>query len=218
MITCLNDFISWIAGFESLVFEHITFSALMLFVSYGLVIPLVLLLKRYSYKKLLATLFAVLILFSGLIYEKSQPVNALYVLNKNRQSVMVEHTGEYLAVFHRDSLQLEDLDYQIAPFLDNTQAKYVEDKVLPNYFRFKRNNILVVDRSGVYKIPHLEPDYIILTESAPINLDRLIERYPNTTIIADASNFRSYVERWKVTCSQKNIPFHSTYEKGYYKF
>ena len=36
----------------------------------------------------------------------------------------------------------------------------------------------------------------------------------NTKYIADASNYKSYVQRWKTTCMNKKIPFHSTYEKG----
>ena len=218
MITCLNDFISWIASFENLVFQHITFSALMLSVSYLLIIPFIFLLKKYSYKRLITTLTAFLILIIALIFEKSQTRSELYVLHKNRQSLFIEESGQKLAVYHRDSIPLENFDNQINPFLENTQAKTIEEESLQNYFRFKRNEILLIDSTGVYNVPHFKPDFVVLTESPQINLDRLVKLYPNVKVIADGSNYRSYVTRWKATCIKKDIPFHSTYEKGYYEF
>ena len=82
------------------------------------------------------------------------------------------------------------------------------------YFRFKRKEILIVDSLGIYNLEQASPDYVILTHSPKINMNRLIERYPNCTIVADGSNYHSYVSRWKATCTKQKIPFHSTYEKG----
>ncbi len=36
-------------------------------------------------------------------------------------------------------------------------------------------------------------------------------------IIADGSNYKSYIKLWKTTCEQEKIPFHATAEKGYYR-
>jgi competence protein ComEC len=36
-------------------------------------------------------------------------------------------------------------------------------------------------------------------------------------IIADASNSYAIQKMWSMTCIKKNIPFHSTSEKGYYR-
>ena len=60
-------------------------------------------------------------------------------------------------------------------------------------------------------------DIIIIRNSPKINLDRLLQKINPEIIIADASNYKSYVVSWKESCKNKNIPFHSTYEKGYYK-
>jgi competence protein ComEC len=35
-------------------------------------------------------------------------------------------------------------------------------------------------------------------------------------VIADATNYKSYVKRWKATCEKEKIPFHATAEKGFY--
>jgi competence protein ComEC len=60
------------------------------------------------------------------------------------------------------------------------------------------------------------PDIIILSQSPKINLERTIQDAKPKMVIADASNYRTDVERWKTTCLKEKIPFHSTVEKGFY--
>ncbi|HAF78728.1 MAG TPA: competence protein, partial [Maribacter sp.] len=74
----------------------------------------------------------------------------------------------------------------------------------------------ITDSSVVY--PLSTSDKILLTQSPKINLDRLIDSIQPKEIIADGSNYKSYVDRWKVTCIKNKIPFHYTGEKGAYYF
>ena len=55
---------------------------------------------------------------------------------------------------------------------------------------------------------------IILTHSPKINLERLLIDYNPKQIIADGSNYTSYIKRWKESCKQAKIPLHITREKG----
>ncbi|UPF25785.1 ComEC family competence protein, partial [Flavobacterium psychrophilum] len=71
-------------------------------------------------------------------------------------------------------------------------------------------------KSNIYK-KTMNADIIILRESPKINLERLLSSIKPKIIIADASNYKSYVTNWKQTCAKEKIPFHSTYEKGFYK-
>jgi len=86
---------------------------------------------------------------------------------------------------------------------------------LANTLLFNSKKILIIDSSAVYKTS-ISPDIILLSHSPKINLERLLEIHKPEIIIADASNFKSYIEIWKQTCSKRKIPFHSTYEKGFY--
>ncbi len=88
---------------------------------------------------------------------------------------------------------------------------------LKHFYQIKEQTIFRIDSSAVFEIPKLEPDFIVLTQSPKVNLDRVTERYPNAVYIADGSNYKSYVARWEATCTKKKIPFHNTYEKGFYK-
>jgi competence protein ComEC len=55
---------------------------------------------------------------------------------------------------------------------------------------------------------------LVLTQSPKINLERLLDSVSPQMVIADGSNYRSYVERWKATCHKKKLPFHYTGENG----
>lgn len=78
--------------------------------------------------------------------------------------------------------------------------------------------MLVIDSIGIYNIKELHPDVVILTNSPKIHLNRLIETLQPKQIIADGSNYRSYLDKWELTCKQKKIPFHRTDKKGAYIF
>ena len=76
-------------------------------------------------------------------------------------------------------------------------------------------NLLVIDSLGVYEIPkNTKADYILLSNSPKINLDRVLESLKPQQIIVDGSNYFLYVKRWKETCIKKKIPFHFTGKKG----
>jgi competence protein ComEC len=59
-----------------------------------------------------------------------------------------------------------------------------------------------------------QPHFVLLRNSPKVNLNRIIDSLNPQQIIADASNYKSYVNRWKLTCRDKKIPFHYTNEKG----
>ena len=87
---------------------------------------------------------------------------------------------------------------------------------LKNILQINDTKILVIDKESIYRIP-IKPNIILLTQSPKINLERVIEELNPAIIIADGSNYKYLLENWQQTCLQKNIPFHSTSEKGYYK-
>jgi competence protein ComEC len=84
-----------------------------------------------------------------------------------------------------------------------------------NVYAFKKK-ILCIDSLGIYN-PKQKPEVVVLTQSPKINLKRLISTIQPKQIIADGSNYKSYVKLWKATCEQEKIPFHATAEKGFYR-
>ena len=84
------------------------------------------------------------------------------------------------------------------------------------FFFIISNKILILDSLGIFP-KNSNPNVVLITQSPKINLDRLLTLYHPTMIVADGSNFKSYVKRWKSSCAKMKIPFHATAEKGFYK-
>ena len=75
----------------------------------------------------------------------------------------------------------------------------------------------MVDSLGIYNVKSIKPQWVLLSHSSKINLNRLIDSLHPELIIWDGSNYRTYQERWKLTCEAKKIPFHQTSEKGFFR-
>ena len=76
-------------------------------------------------------------------------------------------------------------------------------------------NLLVIDSSGIYKgiKPHKA---VLLRQNPKIHLGDVIDNLGPDIIIADGTNYPSFVARWKATCEAKNTAFHSTSKDGSY--
>ena len=83
---------------------------------------------------------------------------------------------------------------------------------MPEAFTFDGIPFLIIDSLGVY--PPKKNAVILLCNSPKVHLERLINEIQPMEIIADGSNYASYLKRWKSTCAQHQIPFYSTWEKG----
>ena len=90
----------------------------------------------------------------------------------------------------------------------------IKTDTLQHIYKFEDKTILVIDSLGVYKHLTFQPNYVLLRHSPRLNLNRVIDSLQPQQIIADASNYKSYIARWKATCADKKIPFHITNEKG----
>jgi len=75
----------------------------------------------------------------------------------------------------------------------------------------------VIDSLGVYNIKSIKPEFVLLRQSPKINLNRLIDSLQPKYIIADGSNYKSYLERWDYICKKRKLPFHQTSKKGAFK-
>lgn len=214
-IDLLNNFIGWVARQESFVIQDITISILILIVSYLLIVCLVAVLKKYSYGKLILCGVSMLLFIGAIIYDRSTiPEDHFVIFQQSRTSLFGQLKHNTMTLYSNDSTYDISKDYKVKSYRQALSLDNSSRDSLRNIFRFKRKHILRIDSLGVYIIPDLIPEYIVLNESPKINLSRLLDHYPDATIIADGSNYRSYVERWKATCEERKIPFHSTYEKG----
>ncbi len=73
---------------------------------------------------------------------------------------------------------------------------------------------MIVDSLGIYQNIQIHPDIILLRQSPKINMERLLLTQKPKWVIADGSNYKSYVKRWANTCLKKQIPFYDTGTSG----
>jgi competence protein ComEC len=74
--------------------------------------------------------------------------------------------------------------------------------------------LLIIDSLGIYNVKSFQPDYVLLRNSPKVNLNRMIDSINPKIIIADGSNYKSYIKRWEQTCLKRKLPFHQTGKKG----
>lgn len=213
LISTLNQFITWIANQERFLFEDIHFSIEKLAGSYLCIVILVLLWKRFNYRNLVFGFVSFSILIGIFIWGKQNASETEFIIfHKSRKSLLGYKEAEKFLLFRSDSVAYKKTfpikGYRIARGIDS-----FSEEQLPRLFRYRQQTILVLDSLGVF--PKLsEESIILLTQSPKVNLERLIDSLRPQIIVADGSNYHSYVSRWRKTCKQKKLPFHHTGKEG----
>lgn len=215
IIESLNGFIAWVAQFEDFLFRDIPFTLLQVVLSYLVIVALVQIYKFRTFKWVALCLIGIIgfqvVLFCNKF--KSQ-TDVFIVFNKSRYTMVGQKSNEQLLVHHNLDSTKQQTDniiknYKVGELLDE-----VEIDSLQSLYQFKEKTILVIDSLGVYKGLSFRPNLVLLRNSPRINLNRMIDSLKPEQIIADASNYKSYVKRWEITCEQRKIPLHYTNEKG----
>lgn len=216
IIKAMNSIVGWIADQEHFLFKDISFDGVQLVLGYLIIFSLLVTWSKTKFKNV-AVLCASIICFTGwLIYQELRTSNeqTLILAHQTRNSILVHQNGTTLKVLAYDFESPKKIikDYSVAE-----RTKVIEFDTLKNSYALGSTSIFVMDSSGVYPT-QLKTDHLILTQSPKINLERVIDSIQPQMIIADGSNYRSYVERWKKTCAKRKLPLHYTGEKGAFYF
>lgn len=216
VIKWLNHFVGWIAGQEDFLWREISFSKIKVIAFYLVLFCLWMLWRKFDFKNLAISLISIAILTSSFIwddYNTSQ--NTLTIFQKNRKTLITAQNTHHLNIFSNDSIINHIEKYPLKGYYIGNGISEITKSKIPSVFAFGEQNFIVVDSLGLYP-KYIESAALILTYSPKINLVRVIDSLQPSILIADGSNYKSYVARWKQTCLNKKIPFHSTYEKGAY--
>ena len=215
MINFMNSIIEWVAQQEAFVFKNISFDGMQLLLSYAIILSLMLFFTRISYRRLMVFLGCVVAFQIWVFYTSftTSKTSSLLIAHKNKTSILLHQSAYQLNIYTSDSIGSKAIakDYQIGLGIKNAQFK-----TLQNSYNWKNKEVLLLDSLGVYSSENV--DYLVLTQSPKINLARLIDSIRPKYIIADGSNYGSYIERWKKTCAKRKLPFHHTGEKGAFYF
>jgi competence protein ComEC len=211
----LNKTINWVASFERFIIQDIPFNIYLLISSNLLIVTLIIWFKKPSYNKMIAVLASVIVLqmtYFGTIWS-IQNQKELIVFNMKKSTLIGERIGKNVTLFSKDSIQKNTMikSYLVANF-----STIKSQKALQNLTYFNNKKILILDSLGVYS-DNIKPNILVITQSPKLNLDRLFQKFRPELVVADASNYKTYIKIWKATCEKQKIPFHATGEKGFYR-
>lgn len=220
LIELLNTIIHLIASQEAFVIRNIAFSKEMLCGSYLVLILAILWLKKPTYQKVLLSLSSIVILQLILINQKitTAHTSECIVFNLKKNTLLTERLGNKVTVYSNDSiLNTIENNNALQAYLVANFSKVTQRKLLQNINYCNQQKILIIDSTALYPSSG-EPNIVLLTQSPKLNLERFLKHHKPKQIIADGSNYKSYIKRWKATCLKEKIPFHNTNEKGFYKW
>lgn len=214
LIKSLNEFINWVANQELFVFRDIHYTEGNTLTTYFFLIALILLWYTFNYKNLIFVLASLTLLIGFVVWEKFESSqDELLVFHKSRKSLIGYKNNTHFTLFRNDSLSYIEASYPIRNYLVNRGINHYCEEAIPKTFKFRNTKVLILDSLGVYS-KKFQKSIVILTESPKVNLERLIDSISPKLIIADGSNYTSYIVRWKNTCLEKKLPFHHTGRKG----
>ena len=208
--------IGWVAKQESFIFESISFDFVQLGLSFLALLLLINASRTPTYKRIFLAVLSVIIFQGWTLYQAYEAGKKLevIVLHQTKNSILYHRNGLALSVLTSNPTKAENLvkDYQTGE-----RTKTITYDSLANSYTVQNSSLLILDKTGIYPSKSSNSK-ILMIQSPRINLERLIEASAPTAIIADGSNFTSYINRWKSTCLKHKIPFHYTGEKGAYYF
>ncbi len=214
-ISLMNNFVAWISQQESFVFKNISFGIIFVIVSYIIIISVFSYFKKPNYQRLVFVLVAVLLLQVSLLFHKNQmQTNEFVIFQKSRFTLIGIKQGERLNVIDNLDSVTKERDNNIRNYKVGLAIKIIHDAELQSVYNLKNEKLLIIDSLGIYNVKSFVPDYLLLRNSPKINLNRMIDSLQPKLIIADGSNYKSYLQRWKETCEEQKIPYHQTNEKG----
>lgn len=216
-IDLLNNFVSWVAMQQAFLLKDIPFSLSATFAAYFFLLCLLLLCYRRSFRNVMLFLSAVVIFQLNMIFEKrNRNTSEAIIFHKTGSTVIAARTGQKLQIFRSDSIS-EENDKMLTAYKVNRNIPEFREDPLPNVLELQGKRLLIVDSSGVYELPELNPDLVLLRNSPKINLNRLLKELHPQKIIADGSNYTTYIKRWESTCQKQKVPFYFTGKKGAFR-
>jgi competence protein ComEC len=216
LIGLMNDYVNFISSFERFIIKDIPFNYVILISSLLTIIFILIYIKKPTFKGIISALSAVFIfqisIIGSIVFHKNK--NEFIIFQYPKKTILAHKENNSIVLHSNDSLV--NSNYLIKNYIQSNFGEIDSISPLQNIYFINKKKILIIDEKGIYQLPH-KPEIILLTQSPKINFERLLTELKPEIIIADGSNYKTLIEDWEKTCRKKNIPFHSTSEKGYYR-
>lgn len=213
LIELMNTSAHLVAKFEFLLFKNITFDFYMMVLFYIIIVLFFKYVISKTFKKIVLLLTSALIfqLYFLLVFKISSK-NEFIVFQKTKYTILGFKNGTNFEIHNteKNNEQFSFIeDYITNEGIDNTSKSH-----LKRFYSIDDHNLIIIDSLSHFDLKSVKFDWILLRNSPKINLEKVIKILKPKLIIADGSNYKSYVKRWQKTCTKKSIHFHDTFEDG----
>ena len=214
LISLLNSFINWVANQDVFVFEKLYISWVSMLCLYAIIIGSILIIKKRTVQRFAFLLMMIIGFQIIFIIEKYQQnnKNEFLVFYKTKASIIAKRNGNRLISNKSEGFLKKE--YATQPYINSEKISRMDSINFKNVFTVDKQAFLIIDSLGIYAITDLKRPIVILQHSPKINLERMIKTLDPKLIIADGSNYKSYVEHWQETSQKQKTPFYSIFEKG----
>jgi competence protein ComEC len=215
IIGTMNSFVNWVSKQEDFIFKDISFSLLYVIVFYLLTFSFFRWLFKRNYFNLKLFLVTILIVQGVFIYNKfNKTSNHFIVFHKSSYSLLGHVTPNKILVANDFASITKTKNKIITDYAVGNGSSTIKAQAIQSIYLLNNKKLLVVDSLGAYNVKTLKPDFVLLRQSPKINLNRLIDSLTPRQIIADGSNYKSYIKHWEDICKKRKFPFHQTSKMG----
>jgi competence protein ComEC len=213
IIRTMNEIIMSIGNLESFVIKNIYFDEVGLVLTYAIIILLSINpgRKRFKYMMVSGCLFICLQLWNSYSLRDHFGREKLFILQIAGKSALLHKDKKNLIIYCRDSVLNSNLVDRIKTVERSEVVRY---RPLNNVYKVGGRRLILIDNAKVPLTLKFETDYLLLTNSPRINLNRYLDSIKPKWVIADGSNYNNLISLWRKSCLKKKIPFYSTAEKG----
>ena len=207
----MNRLVSAVAQQESFLFTDIPFDRLDALLLAAMVFVLFLLIRKFRLDSLSLLVF----LSFGFHYSVGSspyPDNELVVFHDYQNTLIGIKENKDIIYLHDTSQTLNQR--LIDNYRLNRQIRNDVFQNLPFGLQWGDHCLLIVDQYVLYDFPSMAGCIVVLRNSPKVHLDHLIQQLQPKEVIADGSNYKSYIKRWEKSCKSYGIKLHDTSMEG----
>jgi len=215
MLEKLLAFIQWVARQDRFYFDELSLSVPQVLSLYLVIITLVIVINQFSPKRLVILLASVLVIQATFIQSKIETNNnELVIFHKSRNTIIGIKHADRLTIFSNLDDTLIQSERMLKVYKTKTSVSQIEINPLPHALNYLDKTIVIIDSLSLYPVSQQGVDVLLLRNSPRLHPERLIDSLKPKIIVADGSNFTSYVNLWRVFAEKRKLPFHHTGKEG----
>lgn len=215
----LLAFIQWVAGQDTFYFDEISLSVPQVLSLYLGIIAAVVMFQSFKVKTVLPVLFSILLIQATFIFEKIKTQNnELVIFHKSRNTIIGIKEANHLTVFSNLNDSLIDAERMLKNYKTKAHIHSIDIKPLPNAFQFGEKTIVIIDSLMLYPVSKKGVDVLLLRNSPRLHPERLLDSLNPKIIVADGSNYTTYVTLWRDAALKRKLPFYHTGKEGAFLF